>query len=33
VAANSKLVVRFEKKIEDTLARIWGNDALDAPEA
>lgn len=26
VAANSELIVRFEKKIQATLARIWGED-------
>ena len=26
VAANHELIVRFEKKIQDTLARVWGED-------
>jgi type I restriction enzyme M protein len=27
VAANSELIARFEKKIQATLARVWGEDA------
>ena len=27
VAANRELISRFEKKIQATLARIWGEDA------
>lgn len=30
VAANSTLVVRFEKKIQATLARVWGEDEKTA---
>ena len=26
VAANRQLVARFEKKIQSTLARVWGED-------
>ena len=26
VAANRELITRFEKKIQATLARIWGED-------
>jgi type I restriction enzyme M protein len=26
VAANRELIARFEKKIQDTLARVWGED-------
>ena len=26
VAANRELIVRFEKKIQATLARVWGED-------
>ena len=33
VAANSELVTRFEKKIQATLARIWGEEAPAAAEA
>ena len=32
VAANRELIARFEKKIQDTLARIWGEDAPAATE-
>jgi type I restriction enzyme M protein len=27
VAANRELIARFEKKIQATLARVWGEDA------
>jgi type I restriction enzyme M protein len=27
VEANSKLIERFEKKIQATLARVWGEEA------
>jgi len=30
VAANRELITRFEKKIQATLARVWGTDAEDA---
>jgi type I restriction enzyme M protein len=33
VAANRELIVRFEKKIQATLARVWGDEEPDAPEA
>jgi type I restriction enzyme M protein len=33
VAANRELISRFEKKIQTTLARIWGEEAPAAPEA
>jgi type I restriction enzyme M protein len=33
VAANRELIARFEKKIQATLARVWGEDAPAAPEA
>jgi len=33
VAANRKLIVRFEKKIQATLARVWGEDEPDPAEA
>jgi type I restriction enzyme M protein len=33
VAANRELIARFEKKIQATLARIWGEEAPAAPEA
>ncbi len=33
VAANRELITRFEKKIQATLARIWGEPAPAAPEA
>ncbi len=33
VAANRELIVRFEKKIQATLARIWGEDEKPLPEA
>lgn len=26
VAANRELIARFEQKIQDTLARVWGED-------
>jgi type I restriction enzyme M protein len=32
VAANRELIARFEQKIQATLARIWGEEALRAPE-
>lgn len=31
VAANRELITRFEKKIQATLARIWGEEAPAAP--
>jgi type I restriction enzyme M protein len=33
VAANHELIARFEKKIQATLARVWGEDAPAASEA
>jgi type I restriction enzyme M protein len=33
VAANRELVTRFEKKIQATLARVWGEEEAAAPEA
>lgn len=33
VAANRELIARFEKKIEATLARVWGDDEPAAAEA
>jgi restriction endonuclease S subunit len=33
VTANRELIVRFEKKIQATLARIWGAEELAATEA
>ena len=33
VAANRELTTRFEKKIQTTLARIWGEEAPAAAEA
>jgi type I restriction enzyme M protein len=33
VAANRELIARFEKKIQATLARVWGEDAPAATEA
>ena len=27
VAANRELIIRFEAKIQSTLARVWGEDA------
>jgi restriction endonuclease S subunit len=32
VAANSELVARFERKIQASLARIWGDEAPGTPE-
>jgi type I restriction enzyme M protein len=32
VAANRELIVRFEKKIKATLARVWGEDELTSAE-
>lgn len=32
VAANRELIDRFEKKIQATLARIWGEERPAAPE-
>jgi type I restriction enzyme M protein len=32
VAANRELITRFERKIQDTLARIWGDAASPVPE-
>ena len=28
VAANRELIIRFEKKIQATLARVWGEDDI-----
>ena len=33
VAANRELIERFEKKIQDTLARVWGDAEPDTAEA
>jgi type I restriction enzyme M protein len=33
VAANRELIARFEKKIQTTLARVWGEDEPDPAEA
>jgi type I restriction enzyme M protein len=33
VAANRELIARFEKKIQATLARIWGEDEPTPAEA
>jgi len=33
VAANRELIARFEKKVEATLARVWGEDELAPAEA
>jgi type I restriction enzyme M protein len=33
VAANRELISRFEKKIQDTLARVWGEEKPVASEA
>jgi len=33
VAANRELISRFEKKIQATLARVWGEEVSDATEA
>ena len=33
VEANRKLIERFERKIQDTLAEIWGNGADGASDA
>ncbi len=33
VAANRELITRFEKKIQDTLARVWGEEKPEATEA
>jgi len=33
VAANRELIARFEKKIQETLARIWGEDKPTPEEA
>jgi type I restriction enzyme M protein len=32
VAANRELIARFEKKIQDTLARVWGEDEKPSEE-
>ena len=32
VAANHELIARFEKKIQATLARVWGEDAPSADD-
>lgn len=31
VAANRELIARFEKKIQATLARVWGESEKPAP--
>ena len=33
LAANCDLITRFEKKIQATLARIWGEDEQPVTEA
>ena len=33
VAANRELIARFEKKIQATLARVWGEDETATAEA
>lgn len=33
VAANRELITRFEKKIQATLARVWGEDATYAAKS
>ena len=33
VAANRELIARFERKIQTTLARVWGEDELAPAEA
>ena len=33
VAANRELITRFEKKIQATLARVWGEEVPTATEA
>ena len=33
VAANRELIARFEKKIQATLARVWGEDVPSPAEA
>jgi type I restriction enzyme M protein len=33
VAANRELITRFERKIQATLARVWGEETPSAPEA
>ena len=32
VAANRELITRFEKKIQTTLARVWGEDQMAPAE-
>ena len=32
VAANRELIERFEKKIQATLAPVWGEDTGDTPK-
>ena len=32
VAANRELIDRFEKKVQATLARVWGDDAEETLE-
>jgi type I restriction enzyme M protein len=32
VSANRELVVRFEKKIQATLLRVWGEVKVESPE-
>jgi type I restriction enzyme M protein len=31
VAANRELITRYEKKIQATLARVWGEEDADSP--
>jgi type I restriction enzyme M protein len=33
VAANRELISRFEKKIQATLARVWGEEERVTPDA
>ena len=33
VAANRELIARFEKKIQATLTRVWGEDVVPAVKA
>jgi hypothetical protein len=33
VQANVELVMRFEKKIKDTITRVWGEDESPKEEA
>lgn len=32
VSANRELIARFEKKIQATLARVWGEDETPEPQ-